>query len=354
MPSLPFVAAGICWRNNRFERVYPMLQTAQKRFMTQGPNISAGTRLIRRVLRHKWLYIMLLPTLAYYVIFKFLPLLGLRIVFMKYLPALENLGQASPVLDPWYKNFSVLFHHKDFWMLLRNTLTLAVWNIVLYFPIPLVLSLLLNEIRHFGYKRTLQSMVYLPHFLSWTVIASLMLLLLGPYPRGLVNTLLQQKGLEQIPFLSGPEWFRPMYIIELIWKEAGWGTIIYLAALSGVDEQLYEAAVIDGAGRFRQLLHITLPCIKSTIIILLILRMGSFLDSGFDQIYLMVNSLNREVGTVFDTYIYEVGILGSKVPAGLSSFSYSATVGLFRSVISLILVLGTNKLAKVMGEEGMY
>jgi putative aldouronate transport system permease protein len=190
--------------------------------------------------------------------------------------------------------------------------------------------------------------------LSWAVIASLMLLLLGPAPRGLVNTLLQQKGMEQIPFLSGPEWFRPMYIIELIWKEAGWGTIIYLAALSGVDEQLYEAAVIDGAGRFRQLWNITLPSIKSTIIILLILRMGSFLDTGFDQIYLMVNSLNRNVGTVFDTYIYEVGILGSKVPAGLSQFSYSTTVGLFRSVVSLILVLSTNRLAKAVGEEGIY
>lgn len=331
-----------------------MLQTAQKRLLAQGPAISTGTRLFKRVLRHKWLYIMLLPTLAYYILFKFLPLLGLRIIFLRYMPALENLGQPSPIMDPWYKNFAVLFAHKDFWMLLRNTLILAIWNIVLYFPIPLILALLLNEIRHFSYKRTLQSLVYLPHFLSWAVIASLMLLLLGPAPRGLVNTLLAQKSLAQIPFLSGPEWFRPMYIIELIWKEAGWGTIIYLAALSGVDEQLYEAAVIDGAGRFRQLLNITLPCIKSTIVILLILRMGTFLDSGFDQIYLMVNSLNRDVGTVFDTYIYEVGILGSKVPAGVSSFSYSATVGLFRSVISLVLVLGTNRMAKAMGEEGIY
>ena len=331
-----------------------MLQTAPKRLLTHGPAMGAGHKLLRRVIRHKWLYIMLLPTIVYYVVFKFLPLLGLRIVFFRYMPALENLGQPSPVMDPWYKNFAVLFAHKDFWMLLRNTMILAVWNIVLYFPIPLILSLLLNEIRQFAYKRTLQSLVYLPHFLSWAVIASLMLLLLGPAPRGLVNTLLQQQGHTQIPFLSGPEWFRPMYIIELIWKEAGWGTIIYLAALSGVDEQLYEAAVIDGAGRFRQLLSITLPSIKSTIVILLILRMGSFLDSGFDQIYLMINSLNREVGTVFDTYIYEVGILGSKVPAGLSQFSYSTTVGLFRSIVSLILVLGTNKLAKTMGEEGLY
>ncbi len=331
-----------------------MLTTAGNKIGGQRPGVSAVTRLYRRVMRHKWLYIMLIPTIAYYVIFKFLPLLGLRIVFLKYSPAVEILGRASPLATPWYKNFTVFFNHKDFWMLLRNTITLAVWNIVLYFPIPLILSLLLNEIRHFSYKRTLQSMVYLPHFLSWAVIASLVLMILGPAPRGLINSLLQQGDMKQIGFLIDHQWFAPIYIIELIWKEAGWGTIIYLAALSGVDEQLYEAAVIDGAGRFRQLWNITLPSIKSTIVILLILRMGSFLETGFDQIYLMVNSLNREVGMVFDTYIYDVGILGNKVPAGVSPFSYSATVGLFRSVVSLILVLGTNRLAKAMGEEGMY
>ncbi|GHV26693.1 protein LplB [Clostridia bacterium] len=297
---------------------------------------------------------MLLPTIAYFVLFKFYPLLSLRIVFQKYSPALEVLGQSSPWLNPWYQNFQVFFKSKDFWILLRNTFSLAGFNIIFYFPIPLVLSLLLNELRHSGYKRTLQSMVYLPHFLSWAVIASLVLLLLGPAPRGLVNSLLVAGGGQQVPFLYGREWFRPLYIIELIWKEAGWGTIIYLAALSGVDEQLYEAAVIDGAGRFKQLLHITLPAIQSTIVILLILRMGSFLDTGFDQIYLMVNSLNRDVGMVYDTYIYEVGILGSKVPPRVSSFSYSATVGLFRSVVSLILVMGTNRIAIALGEEGMY
>lgn len=309
---------------------------------------------LQRLLRYKWLYIMLIPTFLYYIFFKLLPILGLRIVFQKYSPALEVLGQPSPWASPWYQNFQVFFNHRDFWLLMRNTFALAIYNILFYFPIPLLLSLLLNEIRHSGYKRTLQSLVYLPHFLSWAVIAGLMLLLLGPAPRGLVNTLLQQNGIQQIPFLHGQEWFRPIYIIEMIWKEAGWGTIIYLAALSGVDEQLYEAAVIDGAGRFKQLLHITLPSIKSTIIILLILRMGSFLDTGFDQIYLMVNSLNREVGMVFDTYIYEVGIMGTKVPPRVSAFSYSATVGLFRSVISLILVVATNNIAKRFGEEGLY
>lgn len=311
-------------------------------------------QLAHRVARYRWLYVMLTPTILFYVLFKFMPLLSLRIVFQKYSPALEVMGQPSPWTNPWYQNFSVFFKSKDFWMLMRNTFSLAIYNIIFYFPFPLLLSLLLNELRHSGYKRVVQSMVYLPHFLSWAVIASLVLLVLGPAPRGLVNSVLVQSGGAQIPFLYGKQWFRPIYIIELIWKEAGWGTIIYLAALSGVDEQLYEAAVIDGAGRFKQLIHITLPAIQSTIVILLILRMGSFLDTGFDQIYLMVNSLNRDIGMVFDTYIYDVGILGNKVPPRVSSFSYSATVGLFRSIVSLALVMGTNKMAKALGEEGMY
>ncbi len=311
-------------------------------------------RLGRRVWRYRWVYLMLLPTIIFYVLFKGLPILQLRIVFQKYSPALEVLKQPSPMMNPWYQNFLTFFNHRDFWTLMRNTFTLAAFNILFYFPVPLVIALLLNEIRSSRYKRTLQSMVYMPHFLSWAVIAGLMMLLLGPAPRGLVNSWISGAGGQQIPFLFGKEWFKYIYIIELIWKEAGWGTIIYLAALSGVDEQLYEAAVIDGAGRFKQLLHITLPSIKSTIIILLILRMGSFLDTGFDQIYLMVNSLNREVGMVFDTYIYEVGLLGTKIPPRVSGFSYSATVGLFRSVVSLALVLGTNALARRLGEEGVY
>ncbi len=242
---------------------------------------------------------------------------------------------------------------RHFTRLLGNTLTLAVLNIVFYFPFPIMLALLLNEVRHAKYKRVVQSVLYLPHFVSWTVLASIMLMLIGP--SGLVNNLLVASGRNAVGFLTTEAWFRPMYIIELMWKESGWGTIIYLAALSGVDEQLYEAAVIDGAGRFKQLLHITLPAIKSTIITLLILRMGSFLDNGFDQIYLMLNSLNREVAEVFDTYIYDIGLKAKYKPApGISGYSYSAAVGMFRSVFGMVLVLVTNRIAKAAGEEGIY
>lgn len=319
----------------------------------QPKRYSLPARFARAMSRYRWLYIMLIPAFLYYLIFKLWPILNLRIAFQNYNPALENLGIASKWMDPWNRNFEVFFNHRDFMRLLGNTLTLAVLNIVFYFPFPIMLALLLNEVRHARYKRVVQSVLYLPHFVSWTVLASIMLMLIGP--SGMVNNLLVAGGKSAIGFLTTEEWFRPMYIIELMWKESGWGTIIYLAALSGVDEQLYEAAVIDGAGRFKQLLHITLPAIKSTIITLLILRMGSFLDNGFDQIYLMLNSLNREVAEVFDTYIYDIGLKAKYKPApGISGYSYSAAVGMFRSVFGMVLVLITNRIAKSSGEEGIY
>ncbi len=309
---------------------------------------------IRSITRYRWLYFMLILAAAYYIIFKFIPILNLRIIFQNYTITRARNGTVE-WLQPLFLNFQKFFSYRDFGMLMRNTLILAFLNIVFYFPFPIILSLLLNEVRQMSFKRTVQSVLYLPHFISWTVLGSIMLMLLGPAPNGLINSLLIAGGKAQIPFMMSEEWFRPMYIIELMWKEAGWGTIIYLAALSGVDEQLYEAAVIDGAGRFKQLLYITLPSIKSTIVILLILRMGSFLDSGFDQIYLMINSYNRNIATVFDTYVYEVGLTGAlRSPLGTTNYSYSATVGVFRSMISLILVLGANYLARATGEEGVY
>lgn len=309
---------------------------------------------LRHILRYRWLYAMLLGAGAYYFIFKLLPVLNLKIIFQNYSPTLARNGRVE-WLDPILLTFKQFFTYRDFPMLLKNTLSLAVLNILFYFPVPIMLALLLNEIKNMPFKRVTQSVLYLPHFVSWTVLGSIMLMLLGPSPNGLINSLIKNAGGAEIPFMMSEEWFRPMYIIELIWKESGWGTIIYLAALSGVDEQLYEASVIDGAGRFKQLLHITLPCILPTIITLLILRMGSFLDSGFDQIYLMLNSYNRDVATVFDTYVYDVGLTGTiTAPAGTTNYSYSATVGVFRSVVSLILVVTSNALAKLAGEEGVY
>lgn len=310
---------------------------------------------LKRIWKYRWLYFLLIPGILVYIFFRFAPFTYFRILFQKYSPQIEMLGMSSPWLDPWYRNFEVFFTGKDFTMLLTNTVWLAFLNIFITFPFPIILSLMLNELRCNKFKTSVQSVLYLPHFISWAVLASIVMMICGPAPTGAINTLLKAAGESPIRFLDSPQWFRPMYIIENIWKESGWGTIIYLAALSGVDEQLYEASVIDGAGRFKQLLHITLPCILPTIITLLILRMGSFLDSGFDQIYLMLNSYNRGVATVFDTYVYDVGLTGTiTAPAGTTNYSYSATVGVFRSVVSLILVVTSNALAKLAGEEGVY
>lgn len=309
----------------------------------------------RRLWKFRWVYFLLIPGILYYLIFRFGPITYLRIIFQNYSPQLELLGMSSPWMDPWYRNFQVFFQSKDFGMLLGNTLKLAVLNIGICFPLPIILSLMLNEIRYGRYKATVQSVLYLPHFVSWAVLASIMILLVGPAPNGLVNSLIKASGGNMIPFLESEQWFAPMYIIELIWKESGWGTIIYLAALAGVDEQLYEAAIIDGAGRWKQLLHITLPSIRSTIVIMIILRMGSFLDTGFEQIYLMMNSLNRNVAQVFDTYVYEVGLCGMYKPArDVSTYSYAAAVGVCKSIVSTLLVLLANAASKRLGEEGLF
>ena len=310
---------------------------------------------LRRVWKHRWLFLLLLPGILYYVVFRFGPMTFLRIIFQNYSPQLELLGQASPWMDPWYRNFEVFFQSSDFTMLLGNTLRLAVLNIVICFPIPIILALMLNELRQRRYKSLVQSVLYLPHFISWAVLASIVMMLLGPAPTGLVNSLIKAAGGEMIPFLESEQWFTPMYIIELVWKESGWGTIIYLAALSGVDVQLYEAAKMDGAGRWKQLWHVTLPAIRPTIAIMLILRIGSFLDTGFEQIYLMMNSLNRNVAQVFDTYIYEVGLCGLYKPAtDVSTYSYAATVGVCKSIVNALLVLGANAATKRLGEEGLF
>jgi putative aldouronate transport system permease protein len=298
--------------------------------------------LIRDVIRDKYLYLMILPGVLYFLVFKYVPMYGLIMAFQDYKP---HLGFGD---SPWIglKHFERFFTEPQFWMLLRNTALLAIYNLVFFFPLPIVLALMLNELRHEGYKRFVQTLVYIPHFVSWVVVVGIFYLLFTT-EGGLFNELLFWLTGTKIAFLLEPEWFRTMIITQSIWKEVGWGTIIFLAALSGVDLQLYEAARMDGANRWRQLWHITLPAIRSTIVILLILRLGNFLDTGFEHIYLMLTSTNREVGDVFDTYVYVKGLTQAQ-------YSYSAAVGMFKSIIGLILVLGANWLAKKFGEEGIY
>ncbi|CAM4517240.1 sugar ABC transporter permease [Paenibacillus typhae] len=293
------------------------------------------------MVRNKWLYIMLLPGLLYFIIFKYVPMYGLLLAFKNYQPFLGFVDSEWVGL----KHFNRFFGDPLFWKLLSNTFILAAYNILFFFPLPIILALMLNELRSQAYKKWIQTMVYIPHFMSWVVIVSIAYLFFTT-EGGLVNEAIASMGGEKIQFLLSPGWFRTFITGEVMWKETGWGTIIFLAALAGVDTQLYEAAKIDGAGRMRQLWHITLPAIRSTIIILLILRLGNFLDTGFEQIFLMLNSLNREVGEVFDTYVYTTGI-------SQGEYSYSTAVGLFKSVVGLVLVFGSNFIAKRFGEEGI-
>nr|WP_317890134.1 sugar ABC transporter permease [Paenibacillus sabuli] len=285
---------------------------------------------------------MLIPGVLYFVIFKYLPMWGVLLAFKDYQPFIGFAG------SPWvgFKHFERFFTDPSFGLLFRNTFIIAAMNLAFFFPVPIVVALMLNEMRLALFKRIAQTFIYVPHFFSWVVIAGITYIMLTT-EGGIVNEAIAGAGGDKVNFLMSESWFRPLIVLQMIWKEAGWGTIIFLAALSGVDPSLYEAARIDGANRWRQMMHVTLPAIRSTIVILLILRLGNFLDLGFEQIYLMLNAMNRDVGEIFDTYIYTNGI-----QRGL--FSYTTAVGLFNAAIGLLLIVAANKIAKRFGEEGVF
>lgn len=299
-------------------------------------------RWIRAIGKDKYLYMLAIPGLAYFLIFKYVPMWGIFISFQEYSPYFGVTG------SPWVglEHFQRFFSNPDFIRLFRNTLAINLLNLIFFFPLPILLSLMLNELRSMVYKKIVQSIVYLPHFLSWVLIVGISFLLLAQ-GEGVINKLLEAFGLQRIAFLTTSEYFWVILTLQSIWKEAGWGTIIFLAAIAGVDPQLYEASRMDGAGRFRQAWHVTLPAIRNVIVILLILRLGHIMDIGFEQVFLMMNGAVSDVADVFDTYVYRVGIQQGQ-------FSYSTAVGLFKSVIGLILVIMANQLSKRFGEEGVY
>lgn len=314
-------------------------------------NITATNRTIKReristnllsVKRNKLLYLMILPGLLYFIIFKYLPMGGLVIAFQDYQPFQGILG------SQWvgFKHFIRLFTEPTFFMLLRNTLILFAMNIIFFFPLPIILALMLNEVRSRYLKNFVQTIIYIPHFMSWVIIVSITYVFLT-LDGGVINEMIVSLGGKKISFLTSSEWLRTIYIGQIIWKELGWSTIIYLAAITVVDPQLYEAAEMDGAARLRKTWHVTLPAIRPVIITLLILKIGSTLDLGFEHMYLLLNSLNRDVAEIFDTYIYTAGMKNGQL-------SYSTTVGMFKGVVGLVLVMASNKLAKKLGEDGVY
>ncbi|MDF2924216.1 MAG: protein lplB [Paenibacillaceae bacterium] len=299
-------------------------------------------RLGLEIVKNRYLYLLALPGLLFFLVFKYVPLFGVIIAFQNYSPF-------SGILNsPWvgFEHFQRFFSNPDFLMIFRNTLGINLLNLILFFPLPIIISLFLNELRSETYKKFIQTIVYMPHFLSWVIIAGLTFMLFAKGD-GLVNKIFEAVGWEKIDVLTNPNAFWLMIVMQSMWKEAGWGTIIFLAAIAGVDPGLYEAARIDGAGRLRQIWHVTLPAIRGVVIVMLILRLGNMMDVGFEQIFLMYNGAVSNVAEVFDTYVYTVGVRQGQ-------FSYSTAAGLFKSLVGLTLVVLSNKLAKKFGEEGVY
>lgn len=317
-----------------------MKQVAAPNLKRPSPMYWPGV--LRRLQKDKWLYFLLLPGLLYFLIFKYVPMWGVLLAFKNYQPYTGFWNSEWVGVE----HFRLFFSNPEFFMLLRNTLLLSFYNLLFFFPAPIILAILLNEVRIAIFKRSVQTLIYVPHFISMVIVASMTYVFLTT-AGGPVNELIYAYTGQKIEFLASPDWFRPIIIIQTIWKECGWGTIIFLAALAAVDVEQYEAAIMDGANRWKQIWHITLPSISSTIIILLILRMGNVLENGFEQIYLMLNPLNRGAAEVFDTYVYMMGITQG-------AFSYSTAVGLFKAIIGVILVLGSNYLAKKFGQSGLY
>ena len=301
-----------------------------------------------KIKKDKWMYLLLLPGVLYFLIFKFAPMWGVLISFQNYYAGVSFFDAQWVGFD----NFVSFMTNTDFPRLLRNTLVISLMNLVFYFPLPILLALLMNEVKVKWYKNTVQTMVYVPHFVSMVVIASITFMLLKApsmegYTGGAIFELLKQMTGREINILQTPTNFYWVILIQAIWKETGWGTIIFLAALAGVDVEQYEAAIVDGANRFQQMIYITLPAISSTIVIMLILRMGSVLNTGFEQILLMQNDFNMSYSETFDTYVYTLGRVQG-------NYGYSTAVGLFKSVVSIICIQSANFIAKKVGQSALF
>lgn len=300
----------------------------------------------RKVLHEqKYLLLMLILPLAYYIIFHYGPMYGVIIAFKKFEFA------KGIWASPWvgFKYFEQFITGDHFWRLIRNTFLLSFYNLLFYFPIPIVFALFLNEVRSAKFKKVVQTVSYLPHFVSVVIVVGLLQSLLSP-SSGVVNEIITKiTGGEPINFFMEPKWFRTMYIGSSIWQEFGWGSIIYLASLSQVDTQLYESAHLDGAGRFRCMWHITLPAIKPTIVTLLILRVGNMMSVGFEKVILMYNEGTYETADIISSYVYRTG-LGSANP----NYSFGAAVGLFQSVIGMILIIITNTISNKLTETSLW
>ena len=297
---------------------------------------------IKKSLSHNWdLYLLILPVVTYYTIFHYMPMYGVQIAFKNFSPGRGILG------SPWVglKHFIRFFNSFYFERIIINTITITTYSIVAGFICPVLLALMLNEVTTLWYKKTLQTITYAPYFLSTVVMVGMIVNLFGT--NGIINNIMALLEIEKIDFMVKPQYFKNLYVWSSVWQNTGWGSIIYLAALSGIDPNLHEAAKIDGAGRFRRIWHINIPGIMPTMTILLILSVGGIMNVGFEKIFLMQNDINLEASDVISTYVYRVGLLGAE-------YSFSAAIGLFNSVINFIILLIVNKIAKKIGSSGLF
>lgn len=292
--------------------------------------------------RDKYLLLLILPVLLYYFVFHYIPMYGVIIAFKNFKPLKGILGSAWVGFD----YFTMFFKSVYFWRLLKNTLLLSLYSLLWGFPIPILFALLLNELKEGIFKKSVQTISYLPHFISIVVIVG-MIHNFTTVQGGIVNTVIGWFGFGPINFLSEPSWFRDIYVSSSVWQGFGWSSIIYLAAISGIDPQLYEAAEMDGANRWQKMWSITLPCLVPTIVILLILNVGNLMDVGFEKINLLYNPTTYETADVISTFVYRQGIQRA-------DYSYSTAIGLFNNVINLILLVTVNRISKKVSETSLW
>jgi len=299
-------------------------------------------RRLRRGFAASWqLYLLAAPALIFFLVFNYVPMYGVQIAFKEFIATRGITG------SPWtgLENFERFFSSFYFWRLLRNTLILSVYQLIL-FPLPIILALSLNELRSRIFKKFTQTLTYAPHFVSTVVVVGMLFAFLDPNT-GLINHVLGLVGIDPIQFMQSPAWFRHLYVWSGVWQSLGWGTIIYLAALAGVNPELHQAAEVDGANRLQRIRHVNLPAIMPTVVILLILDFGSFMSVGFEKVLLMTNDLNAETADVIQTFVYETGLLQGQ-------YSYAAAVGLFDSVINILLLITVNHLARRFSENSLW
>lgn len=304
--------------------------------------MTTHSRKWKQVMSNWELYLLILPPLLYFLVFRYWPMYGVQIAFKDFVASKGIWGSSWVGLE----HFERFFRAYNFWPIIRNTVFLSLFNLLVSFPMPIIIAILLNQMRHEKWKKFIQTTIYAPYFISTVVLVGIMMVFLSP-SSGLVNHLITAFGGEPVLFMAKAEWFRPLYVFSTVWQETGFATVIYLAALTGIDPHLHEAAVVDGANKWHRIRYIDIPGIMPTIVVLFILAIGNLMNVGFEKAFLMQTDLNVDASEIIPTYVYKIGIQRAE-------YSFSAAIGLFNAVINLVLLLVFNKAAKKTSGSGLF